>query len=71
MPPAQALCTRRPRHVPLRGVAVADLAHVSEEVAAAREGLPAGSAAKRDRAAEVRGAAIVVHQAQVVVEVSL
>ena len=70
-PTAQALRTRRPRPIPLRGVAVAALVQVSKQVAAARESLSAGGAAKRDRGAEARGAALVVKQAHVVVEVPL
>jgi len=70
-PNAQALRARRPRLVPLRGVAVAAPAQMSEQIAAAREGLPAGGAAKRDWGAEARGAALVVKQAQVVVGVAL
>jgi len=50
---------------------VAALAQVSKQVDAAREGLPAGAAAKRDRGAEVRGAALIVKQTHVVVEVPL
>ena len=50
---------------------MAALAQVSKEVAAAREGIPAGAAAKRDRGAEVRGAALIVKQTHVVVEVPL
>jgi len=70
-PTAQALRTRRPRLIPLRGVAVAELVQVSKQVSAAREGRPAGGAAKRDRGAEARGAALVVKQAHVVAEVPL
>ena len=70
-PTAQALRTLRPRLVPLGGVAVAALAQVSKQVPAARECLPAGGAAKRDRGAEVRFAALVMNQAHVVAEVPL
>ena len=70
-PAALALRTRRARHIPLGGVSVAALALVSKQVAAAREGLPAGGAAKRDRGAEARLTAVVVKQAHMVVEVPL
>ncbi|HEY5506766.1 MAG TPA: hypothetical protein VIK83_04665, partial [Coriobacteriia bacterium] len=50
---------------------MAELVQVSKQVSAAREGRPAGGAAKRDRGAEARGAALVVKQAHVVVEVPL
>ena len=68
---SRALLTRRPRLVPLGGVAVAELLLVGEEVAAQVEGLSAGDAAKGDRRAETRLAAVVVQQAPVVVEVAL
>jgi hypothetical protein len=70
-PAAQALHTRRARHIPLGGVAVAALAQVGKQVAAAREGLPAGGTAKRDRTAEPCLTALVVKQAHMVVEVPL
>jgi hypothetical protein len=52
-------------------VAVTALAQVSKQIVAARKGLPACGAAKRDRGAEARSAAVVVKQAHVVVEVPL
>jgi len=52
-------------------VAVPALAHVRIQFASARESLPAGGAAKRDRAAEPGLTALVVKEAHVVVEVPL
>src|SRR5664280_795941 len=70
-PAARALGTRRPRRIPLHGVPVAALAKVGKQVAAQREGLSAGSAAKRDRVAHAPGAALIVEQALVVGEAQL
>jgi len=68
---ARALRTWWPCPIPRRRVAVAALSQMGKQVAAARERLPAGGAAKRDRGAEARLTALVVKQAQVVVKVPL
>ena len=64
-------CPENPRLVPLRGVAVAVLLLMGEQVAAPRERLAAGDAAERDGRAETSLTAIVVPEAHVVVEVPL
>ena len=71
-PAAQALRTRRARHIPLGGVP-RGRAGAGEQTGrrGAREGLPAGGTAKRDRGAEPCLTAVVVKQAHMVVEVPL